>query len=88
MRMKLEKTFYTDSMKSYMILKGPADEKNPGYQYRMLSANTIGRMLSCSVRFIDNTCLFYYDVTSMQSMAVLYECRGRSWRRFCWTRDG
>ncbi|MBR2122021.1 MAG: FHA domain-containing protein [Lachnospiraceae bacterium] len=74
--MKLEKTFYTDSMKSYMILKGPADEKNPGYQYRMLSANTIGRMLSCSVRFIDNTCLFYYDVTSMQSMAVLYECRG------------
>ena len=74
--MKLEKTFYTDSMKSYMILKGPAEEKNPGYQYRMLSANTIGKMLSCSVRFIDNTCLFYYDVTSMQSLAVLYECRG------------
>ncbi len=73
--MKLEKTFYMDSMRNYMILKGPEGEAKSGYQYRILSANTIERMLPCSVRYIDNTCLLYYDVTSMQALSVLYESR-------------
>ena len=73
--MKLEKTFYMDAMRNYMILKGPEGEAKNGYQYRILSANTIERMLPCSVRFIDNTCLLYYDVTSMQALSVLYETR-------------
>ena len=73
--MKLEKTFYMDSMRNYMIIKGPEGEAKSGYQYRILSANTIERMLPCSVRYIDNTCLLYYDVTSMQALSVLYESR-------------
>lgn len=73
--MKLEKTFYSDSMRNFMILKGPEGQAKSGYQYRILSANTIERMLPCSVRFIDDTCLLYYDVTSMQAISVLFECR-------------
>ena len=45
------------------------------YDYRIMQHNRIGGLLPCSLRYLDGEELLYYDITSRQPLARLYESR-------------
>ena len=57
---------------SYMVL--PCQGKDMA-DYRIMQHNRIGRLLPCSLRYLDGEELLYYDITSRQPLARLYESR-------------
>lgn len=68
--------YYKDAMHNYMILC--REENCESYQYKMLAANQVDGLLPCSLRFIDEKCFLYYEITSRQSLACLFEKREMS----------
>lgn len=59
-------------------------EKNPQenrYQYCMLSRGGIKGLLSCDLRYVNGAAYLYYDITSKQNIALLYQkdTIGREW---------
>lgn len=46
-------------------------DASQNYQLQMLSHNTIGPLLEFSVRAVDSSSYYYYDVTGLRSLAVL-----------------
>ena len=60
---------------SYMVLPCRDKDMAERYDYRIMQRNRIGRLLSCSLRYLDGEELLYYDITSRQPLARLYESR-------------
>ena len=57
------------------------------YQYCILGSGGIKGLLPCSLRYIDGLSYLYYDITSRQSLAQLYQrrCLSRRWiQDFVW----
>ena len=53
-----------------------SEEEQPdlaSYQVRMLMANELKGFLGCKVHQMDGRLLFYYDITSKQSLETLFE---------------
>lgn len=67
-------SFYSDAAHNYMVLECPAELKE-NYQYKMLAANRIKGLLSCSGRTIDSCEYLYYDISSRQNLTDLYDRR-------------
>lgn len=63
--------YYRDSIRNYMVLACGEEEDGRGYQYRMLAANRIPGLLACSLRYIDDRRLLYYDISSRQKLTAL-----------------
>lgn len=63
---------YTDGAHRYLVLPCRKSDTG-GYRYRMLAANQIPGLLGCSLRFIDGDSCLYYEITSKQDLADLYE---------------
>lgn len=69
-----------------ILLEEAPEEKR--YQYCILSRGGIKGLLSCSLRYIDGQAYLYYDISSMQNIAQLYEKRliTREWLKdFMWS---
>lgn len=64
--------YYKDFRHNFLILKENEREINL-YQSRMMTENKIKGLLSCRERHIDGERLLYYDITSKQNLASLYE---------------
>jgi len=64
-----------------LLDKKPEEKK---YQYCMLSRGGIKGLLPCSLRYINGLAYLYYDITSKQNVAQLYE--GRTIKRQ-WVKD-
>ena len=64
--------YYKDFRHNFLILKEDEREINI-YQSRMITENKIKGLLSCRERHIDGERLLYYDITSKQNLASLYE---------------
>ena len=64
--------YYKDFRHNFLILKEDEREINI-YQSRMRTENKIKGLLSCRERHIDGERLLYYDITSKQNLASLYE---------------
>ncbi|MDO5133143.1 MAG: DUF6382 domain-containing protein [Eubacteriales bacterium] len=80
----LKRSYYSDASHNYMVLSCPPELRD-NYQYKMLAANRIRGLLPCSGRTIDNQEFLYYDITSRQSLADLYDrrpVRGADLQRF------
>lgn len=62
-----------------LLLKQKPEEKR--YQYCMISRGGIKGLLPCSLRYIDGDAYLYYDITSKQNIAQLFEKRSitRQW---------
>lgn len=54
-----------------LLLEQKPEEKK--YQYCMLSRGGIKGLLPCSLRYIDGEAYLYYDITSRQNIAQLFE---------------
>ena len=71
----LEAKYYKDYRHNYMILRCERKERMNSYQHKILTSNKIGEILSCSVRHINGTTYYYYDISSRTTLEGLY--RGR-----------
>ena len=60
---------------SYLVLKADEEMNPQEYEIKMLLHNAPVGLLPLSVRYIDGEPLFYYEVTSKQSISLLYETK-------------
>lgn len=67
-----EHRYYSDAMANYIVLKCPEGARED-YQYRMLAVNHINGLLPCIHRRIDGEEFLYYNITSRQSVARIYD---------------
>lgn len=68
----IEAKYYKDFRHNYLIIKNediPADT----YQCKMITGNRIEGLIPCMERHINGETLLYYEITSKQSLASLYE---------------
>lgn len=71
----MQAEFQRDVSHNYLILKGEEAVDTSSYQVRMLAGNVIPSILKCRLQNLDGRELFYYDITSRQSISVFYEER-------------
>ena len=64
-----------DVSHNYLILREDEKVNTASYQVRMLTGNVIPSILKCRIQGLDGKLLFYYDITSRQSLASFYEQR-------------
>lgn len=62
-----------DMNHNYLILHGEESIDTSTYQVRMLVGNAIPSLLKCRLQGLDGDVLFYYDITSRQSLSALFE---------------
>lgn len=62
-----------DMNHNYLILQGDMPVDTSSYQVRMLAGNGIPSLLKCRMQGLDGKLLFYYEITSKQSLADLFE---------------
>lgn len=71
-----EKVIYKRELNhSYMVLPCQGKDMAGRYDYRIMQHNRIGKLLSCSLRYLDGEELLYYEITSRQPLSRLYENR-------------
>jgi len=78
----MEVKYHKDYRHNYLILKS-IETKTDSYQSRMLTGNDIKGLLPCRERHINGEQLFYYEITSKQSLAAFYECGGINMELLC-----
>lgn len=71
----MEVKYHKDYRHNYLILKSMQAVAD-SYQYRMMADNEIKGLLPCKQRHINGEQLFYYEITSKQSLASFYESGG------------
>ena len=64
-----------DMNHNYLILHGEEVPDTDSYQVRMLVGNGMPSLLKCRLQGIDGNFLIYYDITSKQSVASMYETK-------------
>lgn len=70
----MEIKYYKDFRHNFLILKDEHASVNQ-YQCKMITGNEIQGLLPCKERYINGEMLLYYEITSKQNLASLYECR-------------
>ena len=60
---------------TYVILQEEKEPDTASYQIRMLLTNAIPGLLDCRIGKMDDKTLFYYEVTSRQSLQSVFEQR-------------
>lgn len=71
----LKAKYFRDYKHSYMILPCELEQPEGNYQCKLLIANKFEEMLQCSLRHVNGTAFFYYDISSRTTLESLY--RGR-----------
>lgn len=68
----LEAKYYRDYGHNYMILQCGQQEPCKSYQYKILTSGKIEEILRCSMRYINGTTYYYYDISSRATLESLY----------------
>lgn len=64
--------YYKDLNHNYLILKEKMREEEQSYQHKMISTNRMKHLLDCKIRYVDEECHFYYEISSRQSITSLF----------------
>ena len=64
-----------DMNHNYLILSGEQEVDTSSYQVRMLAGNVLPSILRCRMQGLDGKTMFYYEITSKQSLTSVYEQR-------------
>lgn len=62
-----------DMNHNYLILYGDQEVDTSSYQMRMLAGNVLPSILKCRIQSLDGKMMFYYEITSRQSISSFYE---------------
>lgn len=87
----LEAKYYRDYGHNYMILQCEQQETVRSYQYKILTSGKIGEILKCTVRYINGSTYFYYDISSRTTLDSLYRGKKMSYvqvQDFLWQIHG
>ena len=71
----MKSEYKRDSNRNYLIFHESMGTDEDSYQLRMLTGNTMDRLLPCHVRRLNGELLLCYDVTSKQDLESFYEGR-------------
>lgn len=77
----MEAKYFKDYKYNYLMLKWEGTEGEKSYQQKMLASNKIDRILKCSVRHINGTAYYYYDISSKVSLENLYQGKKMSYEQ-------
>lgn len=75
----IEAKYYRDYGHNYMILQCKQQEAVRSYQYKILTSGKIEEILKCSVRHINGTTYYYYDISSRTTLDGLYRNKKMSY---------
>lgn len=75
----IEAKYYRDYGHNYMILQCRQQETIRSYQYKILTSGKIGEILRCSVRYINGSTYYYYDISSRTTLNNLYRDKKMSY---------
>lgn len=64
--------YYKDLNHNYLIIKDRAREAQ-SYQHKMITTNKMRHFLACKIRYVDQECHFYYEISSRQNMACFFD---------------
>lgn len=59
---------------NYLILTGKQQDRE-NYQSKMMERNTVHGILPCSVRYVEDTVKYYYDISSKQPLTAAFSVR-------------
>ena len=62
-----------DMNHNYLVLYEDVELDTSSYQIRILVGNIIPSLLKCQFHGVDGKIVFYYEITSKQSVSVLYD---------------
>lgn len=68
----LNTKYYKDLNHNYLIIKENLKEEEKNYQHKMITANRMKYLLECKIRYVDEECHFYYEISSKQSIYSLF----------------
>lgn len=71
----MEVSYRRDGNHSFMVLSGIESVDTSAYPFRMITANKLEHFLECRIHMMDQRPLFYFDITSRQSLAVYLEAQ-------------
>ena len=77
----MEVSYKRDLHSSYLVLHKKDNSDDEYYCVHMLQANNLKGVIRPEPRTIDNRVLYYYDITSKQSMETLYTKNTISYER-------
>ena len=77
----IEAKYYRDYGHNYMILQCRQQETARSYQYKILTSGKIEEILRCSVRYINGSTYYYYDISSRTTLDSLYRDRKMSYEQ-------
>jgi len=69
----MEVSYRKDLRNNYLVIAKEAGCNDEDYCLRMLQANTIPGIIRPDLRIIDNQIFYYFDITSKQSLEIIYE---------------
>ncbi len=69
----IEAKYFRDYRHNYMILQCGQEAAVRSYQYKILTSDKIREILRCSVRHINGTTYYYYDISSRTTLQNLYQ---------------
>ena len=75
----IEAKYYRDYGHNYMILQCKQQEAVRSYQYKILTSGKIEEILKCSVRYINGTTYYYYDISSRTTLDGLFRNKKMSY---------
>ena len=64
-----------DMNHNYLVLTGETEADTASYPVRMLLGNIVPSLVKCHLQGLNGKSLFYYEITSRQSLAAFYENR-------------
>lgn len=68
----MDVSYRKDLLHSYLVIPMPDNSSDEAYCVSMLQANSIEGIINPEPRNIDNRVLYYYDITSKQSIETIY----------------
>lgn len=69
----MEVSYRKDLRHNYLVIPECEGSDGEAYSIRMLQVNSVSGIIKPDQRIIDNQVLFYYDITSRQSLQIAYE---------------
>lgn len=77
----MEAKYFRDYKHNYMILQCGQEAAARSYQYKILTSDKIREILRCSVRHINGTTYYYYDISSRTTLSNLYQSKKMSYEQ-------